>query len=136
MSSGVNQLGALMAQRKQSTAQPYVLLLGAGTSVSAGLPTYGALADTFLKRFVEDQWQELRQIADPEERVKAAIKGFHEAWRSMAAESCRAFLDEQLAGEPSEGHAHLASLVKQGHLRLILSTNLDTLVEQWGPAMG
>jgi hypothetical protein len=125
----VSRLAHLMVQRKRTGAEPYVLLLGAGTSIASGLPSYAVLAERFLRRFASDHWRSVETLPESG-RAAAAINAFHEVWRSIGLANRRAFLMEQLSGEPSSGHADLAALVRCGCLRVILSTNLDTLVEQ------
>ena len=124
-----------------------VLLLGAGASVTSGVPLAGDIAMQALR------WAMARQKGmnprDPRIRdtdVRAFLKSqpwyapeisteelYQKAMDSVNAprELRRNFLMETLntVSEPSEGYRELVALVKKGYIRTILTTNFDDRFE-------
>lgn len=121
----------------------YALLLGAGISHSAHIPSGWEIEDKLIKQLaatqgvtnMEDwhQWYKDKYgysasyssllealVKTPTERVQL-MKGFFEPTS-----------DEKELGwkEPTKAHREIAKLVKDGYIRVILTTNFDRLLER------
>ena len=138
-----NQLYSLT----MSTGREPVLLLGAGASVTSGVPLAGDMAmqalrwamamqkgwnpkdprirDTDVRAFLKNQaWY------DPEIRTEDLYQmAMHLV--NTPRELRRSFLMDILntVSEPSKGYGELVSLVKKGYIRTILTTNFDDRFE-------
>ena len=139
----VNQLYSLT----MSTGREPVLLLGAGASVTSGVPLAGDMAmqalrwamamqkgwdpkdprirDTDVRTFLKNQaWY------DPEIKTEDLYQmAMHLV--NTPRELRRSFLMDILntVSEPSKGYGELVSLVKKGGIRTILTTNFDDRFE-------
>lgn len=102
----IEQLAALLATRG-----PAVVLTGAGISTESGIPDF---------RSAQGIWAEV----DPFE--VASIEAFHRdpvrVWRWYGPR-----IHGLLAAEPNAGHAALAELEQGGHVRAVVTQNIDTL---------
>ena len=106
----VSDLAAIMRAKRESGSHPYVLLLGAGASVSSG---------TSLNRAVV-------------ERVVGSydIAAFDKYLSQTSDDERFAILRDMVEGaEPSAGYRCLAELIRAGYFSVILSTNFDPLLE-------
>ena len=125
-------------------------LLGAGTSASAGVPTATDMIVDFKARLYCAQTNIPRSevdLSDPlwEERITSHFDDAHgfppkgdpgeysaafEAVYSLAPDR-RSYIESAVKkGSPSFGHRVLASLVSQGVIRCLFSTNFDPLLEK------
>lgn len=103
-------LAKRMRAKRESGSHPYVLVLGAGASVSSG---------TSLNRTVV-------------ERIVGAydLNAFDEYLAQSSNDERFAILRELVEGTvPSEGYRCLAELIRAGYFSVILSTNFDPLLE-------
>lgn len=125
----VNALAQNMVSRKRNEMEPYVLLVGAGASISSGCPTYEDLARAFLARF-PDQYRAICAIEDGDEQRTQLMKAFSAEWRKTGETTRQDFLQEKFERAHAEAYNHLAWLLANGYVRIILSTNLDLLTEQ------
>lgn len=117
MSSRLTMLISLIRDRREDArANPYILFLGAGASMSSG----GALFDTIFKSVGCTTYQEFSRHVEgcsSEERytiLSPHIEGLH----------------------PSPAALQLAKLVKEGFFSTILTTNFDNLLEVALSAVG
>lgn len=106
----IKQLANLMRERKEAGELPYVLVLGAGATLSSGC------------RAMRDVVQEVVGHYD--------LKAFYDILDNLSETERYARL-QQFFQEPypSPGYRHLAELAKIGYFDVILSTNFDFLLE-------
>lgn len=145
MTDKIRALAASIAARKDLGAEPYVLLVGAGASVSSGCSPMPRLADDVLQNYDRarfDRWQASVAGAaslSPEfgelkgkEVARLKLDGFYETWTKLDANTRLSLLKRHLWEEktPSRGYADLAHLVAAGYFKVALSTNLDNLFER------
>ena len=130
MADLIKTLASHMVSRKSAGREPYVLVLGAGASLSSGCSSYSELVDDFLQQFCPDDLPTLNEEQDARSREESKRGRFYEEWRKTGKVNQCSFLLKHLGGDPSSGYEHLASLVHQEYFRLIFSTNLDNHVER------
>jgi len=101
-----------LKQRREVADLPPILLIGAGASLAAGI---GAMTDlfAFVKR---DNFESFVEYIDP---LTAA-----ERYRLLAR-----FLQSRKPDEPTPGYKALAKLCEQAYFDIILTTNLDPLLD-------
>jgi hypothetical protein len=120
----------------------YAVLLGSGVSSSAGIPTGWSVILDLIQRIAQ-----LRGIED----LAAPEKWYIETFKTRPAfgdildglgfteEERRGILVPYIEGtndadqeppQPTKAHRAIASLVKRGYIRIILTTNLDRLMER------
>jgi len=111
-----------------------VFFVGSGFSLSAGFPSSGSIA-SLLVRKVEDDGK----VVDPVTRVQLdrAAELFETTYgRGRLVSEVESFLRTAPQDVPSPSHRLLASLVKHGFVRTIVTTNYDTLIEDACALMG
>ena len=124
----VKRLATQMLRLKKNTGTaPYVLVLGADAApISLERLEYNVLQDDGLTE------QEIRSYSE-DERTDA----FKEVWSGLGLDIRFAILDEafdQAQADPFyarklEGYRGLARLCKEGYFDVVLTTNVDTLME-------
>lgn len=118
----VRSLARSMEYRKQRGESPYVLVLGAGASLSSGASSGGQIiADVTQAHSNKDigsmTWDQ-------------KIEEFYEILDRCSRDERYAILKGHIEGKvPSEGYRTLAVLVQRGYFEVILSTNYDTFLE-------
>lgn len=129
-----------LAFAMQSSPGAYVALLGAGMSAAAGVPAAWEIQNDLISKLAAARGV---QIADPIEWYRAtydANPSYDTLLNALAPtpELRRALLrtyfersedDPPGSKQPTEAHHALARLVVAGHVRIILTTNFDHLVE-------
>lgn len=118
--SPIKRLGSILAGHTRHSGTRAVLL-GAGASISSGL---GSWRDV-CTRIAHKLSLPIYDGVDPVSSVKTYL-------RSYGPESERRLwliYGEVCSYEPSSGYAHLANLVAQGFIDIVLTTNWDPLVE-------
>lgn len=117
MNAVISDLANLLkAKRKEE--EPFVLMLGAGASISSGVKPTPTMQEEILKEFgtgiagekVDDRFDVLWGRSTPEQR--------------------EIFLKPYLDVRPSQGYRQLARLIKDGYFHLALTFNFDNLLEQ------
>jgi hypothetical protein len=121
-SRAIKVLAKLMRVRRESGESPYVLILGAGASLTSGASSFGKVIESVVNDYSrkdptamswDDQVAEFYDILD----------GFSENERY-------ATIKKHIEGQrPSAGYHALAQLAKGGYFEVIFSTNYDTFVE-------
>jgi hypothetical protein len=107
-----NQMKALRAR-----GEGFVLMLGAGASLSSGVPvTVKVVADLL------DKYGSHLTGSDPAER-------FDKLWSSAQPDDREMYLEPYLNREPAKGYQRLAELTRAGYFSRILTFNFDRLVE-------
>jgi hypothetical protein len=145
MTDQIRALAASIAQRKSAGVEPFVLLIGAGASISSGCSPTARLADDVLQSYERtrfEEWEASVQAAaalSPDfgelksrEVARHKLDAFYERWARLDHDTKFSILNRHLlqGAAPSEGYKDLAHLVAAGYFGLALSTNLDNLLER------
>ena len=104
------ELAKLMRVKSENGSDPYVLVLGAGASVSSGTSLNRAIVERFVGEYNLDAFDKFLDRCDDDDRF-LVLRDFVEGM------------------SPSEGYHCLARLIRRGYFNLILSTNFDPLLE-------
>ncbi|TEU14607.1 MAG: hypothetical protein E3J21_15485 [Anaerolineales bacterium] len=121
-SRAIKVLANLMRVRKENAEPPYVLILGAGASLTSGASSFGQVIESVVDGYsVQDpgamSWDD--KVAEFYE----ILDGFSESERY-------AIIKRHTEGQRSSAGYHaLAQLAREGYLEVIFSTNYDTFVE-------
>jgi len=138
----MNNLTTSIAFSIHSNKGVYALLLGSGISKSAGVPTGWDIlidlikqlakvnkskcepnpSDWFRKQYHDDPDYSVilsKLVATPTERVNLLKQYFEPASQD----------EENILKQPSQAHRSIAKLVKDGYIKVIITTNFDRLVE-------
>lgn len=120
----------------------YALLLGSGISYSAGIPTGWGVLKELCRRIMlvdgsgeqdEIKWYEAKfgkpplydevigMLAKTSSERNGLLKEFFEPTEEDLKEGRKV---------PTEAHKEIAELVKQGYIKVIVTTNFDRLIEQ------
>jgi hypothetical protein len=150
MSRSALSPSVMLATSMQAQRGVYAVLLGSGVSTGAGVPTGWGVVKELVRRVavatnVDDADAVALAKSDPEawwaQNVGGAL-GYSTLLEALApTQSARqgilADFFEPSDGDrdegrkvPSRAHRALAQLVKQGYVRVILTTNFDRLMEQ------
>ena len=144
MPDSIKALATNMVERKRSGTEPYIIFLGAGASISSGCSSMMQIVDDVLQSRDSTQfknWQNkieeaalvnveygelLKQQIDKQKRER-----FFEIWNRLDGDSKYSILRLHLweNKSPSDGYIDLAHLIKMGYIKMVLSTNLDNLLE-------
>ena len=131
-----------LAFTMHSTRGVYAVLLGAGASMGAQVPTAWQIVHDLIRKLAASHGED---AADPEAWYRDTFQQEPDysaliAALAMTRDEQRALLegyftpsdDDRANGRrvPSAAHQALAALAKAGHVRVILTTNFDRLVEQ------
>ena len=145
MTDIIKALATNMVARKRSGLDPYIIFLGAGASISSGCSSMMKIVDGVLQSHDSTQfndWQ--KEIAEAaslkveygellkEKITKQKRERFFGIWSGLNRDSRYPILRQHLWEDksPSEGYSDLAQLIKKGYIKMILSTNLDNLLEK------
>ena len=122
-----------LAYAIQAKPGGYIALLGSGASRAAGVPTAWEVVEQLIRRLPEAQAG--GEITNPvvwyRERYGDDVR-FASLLETLAPHSTdRANILRSVVGDPSptEAHESLARLAKAGYIRIILTTNYDSLME-------
>lgn len=110
------RVASLISVRRDQQAPKYILMLGAGASISSGVPA-GA---TLVQELVRNHGDGIEGNVD---------QRFDELWRRATPDDRKAFLRPYLTKAPSSGYTHLAKLLKDGFFDVVVTFNFDTLLE-------
>ena len=142
MSDAIKALAANMVGRKKT--DPYILFLGAGASISSGCSSMMKIVDNVLESHDSTQfndWQNEFKKANSidaefgklkkQEIDKQKRDRFFKIWSGLDRDSQYEILRPHLweGKSPSDGYNDLAQLIKAGYIKMVLSTNLDNLLE-------
>lgn len=103
---------------KKNTDRKFVLMLGAGASLSSGVKTTATIV------------QELVQTYGTGPAPGALEDRFDDLWRQAAPDDRRLMLKSYLDQTPSRGYQRLADLIQLGYFDIVLTFNFDRLVER------
>ena len=116
MLARIKNLARLMVEKKKA-GEKFVLMLGAGASLSSGVKTTA----TLMAELVNQHGAGME--GTNEER-------FDELWRGASSEHRRLFLEPYLAQSPAKGYQRLTTLIEQGYIDHIVTFNFDNLLEK------
>jgi len=114
----IKNLAAIMRLKKER-GETFVLMLGAGASMSSGVVRTPQLMEELLQKFGQD----LNGGSRLEDR-------FDILWRRTTDAQRRAFLEPYLNCKPSLGYSKLAALIEAGFFEVAVTFNFDDLVEK------
>lgn len=117
MDAKIRNLANLMKLKKDQGDEPYVLLLGAGASLSSGVPTTNTIVTELLAQY------------DAGNEGGDVLQRFDRLWKRTPDATRRAFLAPYLQRQPSPGYQALAELIEAGYFDLALTFNFDELLE-------
>ena len=110
---------------KKRQGEKFVLMLGAGASISSGVvPT---------TKLMEDLLNEFGQDLDPSDRLEDR---FDKLWQRTSDRDRRILLQPYLEHTPSVGYEKLAALIDAGYFEIALTFNFDDLLEKSLTAFG
>jgi hypothetical protein len=121
-SSAIKVLAKLMRVRRESGESPYVLILGAGASLTSGASSFGQVIESVVNDYSRKDptamsWDD--QVAE-----------FYDILDGLSESERYVIIKEHIEGQrPSAGYHALAQLAKGGYFEVIFSTNYDTFVE-------
>lgn len=131
-----------LAFSMRSTSGGYAILLGAGASVAAGMPSAFDVQQDLIVRMAAAEGES--GIGDPHAWYKGRF-GHEATYDALLAALTtspferqallRSFFEpdegerERGVKQPTQGHQAIARLVAGGHVRIILTTNFDGLIE-------
>lgn len=137
-----------VAYAMHASPKRYALLLGAGTSVAAGLPTASDVSGNMILAVAKGRGEQVEGGKDNEvclawfegtfgepatfQRLMKEL-GISEGNRKDGLKKFIYQTDEDgnpVPGVPTEAHCAIARLVKGGMISLIITTNFDTLMEE------
>ena len=115
----VQVLANLLRDRKKNGDPKFVLLLGAGASMSSGVKKTPEIMQELLAAYALD--------IDPQ---LALGERFDRLWQRTPPAQQEKWLGQYLNVEPSEGYEKLARLIAEDYFDVILTLNFDDLVEK------
>ena len=120
MMGRVKNLASLMRMRKEQEDEKLVLMLGAGASLSSGVPSTTTIMT------------ELLAANDNDSTGGDIAQRFDQLWKRTPDATRRGYLTPYLERDatPSVGYQKLAELIKAGYFDVILSFNFDQLLER------
>lgn len=125
----------------------YAMLLGSGVSRAASIPSGWEVVLDLIRKLAVTMGEDSEP--DPETWYKQKF-GRSPGYSSILAELARTpserqhllkeyfeqSADDETAKRPTKAHLAIAEMVKSGHIRVILTTNFDRLMEQSLEALG
>lgn len=119
--TSIRQLAANLIASKDAEQLGATVILGAGASISSGIPSWPTLAQSVCDRF--------HVSTAGEDPIVALVRYFNGS--NIPYSQRYILLQEHLSGRsPSIGYSHLAQLVKDRLITTILTTNWDPLAEK------
>ena len=113
----VKKLANEMQAAKKADEKAFVLLLGAGASLSSGVPSTVSIMAELLRGSGDSG-----QGGDLQRR-------FDQFWKGTSDTARRTFLEPYLKRSPSVGYKKLAELIRAGYFDVVLTFNFDQLLE-------
>ena len=109
---------AQLIKAKKAAGDKFVLMLGAGASLSSGLKPTQQIIEELVAQYA-------RQPS------KASVEDqFDKLWASSTPDDRGAMLAPYLTAVPSDGYRHIAELIRVGYFDTIVTFNFDTLLER------
>lgn len=115
----IKNLAKLMYERKQAGEDPFILLLGAGASISSGCSSNRQLIEEIVRDYSNSQ-----NLTGDEK-----INGFYDILDSDKPNR-HVIMERYLVGRGiSPGYIYLSELIRYGYFNIIFTTNFDPLLE-------
>lgn len=116
----------------------YALLLGSGVSRAAGIPTGWDITNRLIEKIAgqelsnPSEWyqQKSKKQADYSEIIKRLGKTPAERSLLLREYFEPALNDDNRLKRPTKAHKSVARLIKEGYIKVIVTTNFDRLLEQ------
>lgn len=113
----------------------FCFILGAGASKASGIPTGGELAQDWFEQMSEKcttdeltEWIAEKNIDS--NNLAVSYCDIYDRRFSIRKEDGYAYLESIMEGKtPSVGYSFLAQILAQGHHRVVITTNFDSLTE-------
>ena len=115
MSNKIRELAALMKLKREE--DKFVLMIGAGASLSSGIPPTGRFKKEILERSGSDLEGDLDNL-------------FDDLWENSNEVTQRQYLEDYLRKDPSQGYYDLASIIEQGYINVVITFNFDDLIRK------
>lgn len=106
----------IKANREQG--DKFVIMLGAGASISSGVPPTDQIMGTLLEKFGGDI------------QGDSTKRRFDQLWQRTTDRERETWLKPYLDKNPSLGYTRLARLIEEGYFDLVLTFNFDNLLEK------
>ena len=120
----IRRLANNMREKQRTERAKYVLMLGAGASISSGVtPTLKMMQE------IVDRYGDSDGAATLEQR-------FNRLWSTATPDERDMYLEPYLDREPAEGYLRLARLIKRGYFDVVITFNFDLLLERALDAVG
>ena len=121
-SRAIRKLANLMRVRQENAEPPYVLILGAGASLTSGASSFGKV----IESVVDDYSGKDPSAMSWDNKVAE----FYEILDGFSESERYAIIKKHIEGQrPSAGYHALAQLASAGYFDVVFSTNYDTFVE-------
>lgn len=118
----IKQLAELIHSRKEAEEKPYILILGAGASLSSGCSSGWEIVEGVLSKHFPKEF-----IGRPE---SAKLESFWNFLKGRSQNARYITLLPYVEGKgPSIGYLCLAELIKERYFNIILTTNFDIFLE-------
>lgn len=117
MSDTIRTLAQFLTLKKNG-GQKFVLMLGAGASLSSGIKTTTALTEELVATYGSS------------DNSRSVEQRFDDLWRSANADTRLQWLNGCLNATPSSGYRHLAELISVGYFDVVITFNFDRLLER------
>ncbi len=118
-------LARMIKSRRENNAEPFVLFLGAGASITSGCSPLVKIIDDFL--FSWRGWP-IDKICST--ALDKKMHYFENCLEKIPPTDRHGFFSKHVQHKTiSSGHRTLARLISQGYFRTILTSNLDNLLE-------
>ncbi len=115
----IKNLAKLMYERQKSGEEPYILLLGAGASISSGCSSNKQIIKEIVKSFAKSQ-----ELTEDEE-----INEFYRILDQFKPD-IHTVMEKYLEGRGlSPGYVYLSKLIRDGYFNIVFTTNFDPLLE-------
>jgi hypothetical protein len=102
---------------KKDRGEKFVVMLGAGASLSSGVKTTAAIMEELVARY-------------PGSAAGSVEDQFDRLWEQSSKSDRAAMLEPYLTAAPSEGFRKLAELVAFGYFDVVITFNFDKLLER------
>ncbi len=113
---------ANLIKQKHRTSDQFVLMLGAGASMSSGVKATTTIMTELAGQFGTGSGTDAER--------------FDRLWATAPVSQRAAMLEPYLKQAPSGGYEKLAELIRLGHIDVVMTFNFDRLVEQSLDAIG
>jgi tetratricopeptide (TPR) repeat protein len=115
----IDDIAYQLKRNKENNLPGAVVFLGAGASVTSGIPSANIIAETILTRFGE---------APAIKRLANEAKNYHELMACLTPNDRKTLLNEYIrSAKINVTHIYLAHLMVQGYVDYIVTVNFDNL---------